>query len=64
MGIGTTTPATLLHVSKSSATTTATFGNGSGGSLACLKLRDSDDGGWTYCTVLDGAMNCTTTSCE
>lgn len=64
LGIGTTSPATLLHVSKDSATTTITFGNESGGSLACLKLRDSDDGGWSYCTILNGTMNCTTTSCE
>ena len=64
VGIGTTTPSSLLHISKDSATTTITIGNESGGGLACLKLRDSDDGGWSYCTILDGTMNCTTTSCE
>ncbi len=64
LGVGTSSPASLFHVSKNSATTTVTIGNASGGSPACLKLRDSDDAGWTYCTVLNGSMNCTTTSCE
>ena len=64
VGIGTTSPATLLHVSKDSATTTVIIGNESGSSRACLKLRDSDDAGWSYCTILDGTMNCATTSCE
>lgn len=31
---------------------------------ACLKLRDSDNGGWTYCVVLNGSMSCSTTPCD
>ncbi|MEI7452211.1 MAG: hypothetical protein WCK37_03320 [Candidatus Falkowbacteria bacterium] len=31
---------------------------------SCLKLRDSDGAGWTYCTVLNGSLTCSQTSCE
>jgi hypothetical protein len=31
---------------------------------ACLKIADSDGGGYTYCTALNGALSCSTTSCE
>jgi len=37
---------------------------GSDGNAACTRYRDSDDSGWTYCTFLDGAMSCSTVSCE
>jgi len=34
-----------------------------GATGACLQLRDTDDAGWTYCTVLDGTMTCSVTPC-
>lgn len=37
---------------------------GDSGTPACLKLRDSDNGGWTYCVVLNGSMSCSTTPCD
>ena len=61
VGIGTTTPDTLLSVDSQSATSTVTVG---GTYPACLKLRDSDNAGWTYCTFLNGAMSCSTTPCN
>jgi len=65
VGIGTMNPDTLFHVSNNTATTTITIGDGlTEGKGACLKLRDSDDAGWTYCSVLDGVMTCGTDSCE
>jgi hypothetical protein len=66
VGIGTSSPESLFHVARSSATTTITVGSAGAGSGngACLKLRDTDDGGWTYCYALDGSLVCGTASCE
>ena len=61
VGIGTSTPISLLHVDNATATTTATFG---GSELACMKFRDTDDAGWSYATFLDGVMTVSTDSCE
>jgi len=63
VGIGTTTPSSLLDI-YSTATTTLEIDSGSVTKGACLKLKGSDGSGYTYCTVNDGLMNCTTTSCE
>jgi hypothetical protein len=63
IGIGTTTPASILHIDKgSSGTTTVTIGSAQ--SVGCLKIEDTDKGGFTYCTVLNGTMICSQTSCE
>jgi len=63
VGIGTTTPASILHIDKgSSGTTTVTIGSAQ--SVGCLKIEDTDKGGFTYCTVLNGTMICSQTSCE
>lgn len=66
VGIGTTTPEAKLQIyGGDTATSTVQIGgtvNTTKGS--CLKLRDSDGQGWTYCTVLNGVMNCSMTSCE
>jgi len=43
-------------------TTTLLMGSVSSG--ACLKMEDVDKGGFTYCTFLDGSINCSVTSCE
>jgi len=37
---------------------------GDSGTPACLKMRDSDNNGWTYCTFLNGSISCSSTSCE
>lgn len=48
--------------SLSGATTTVTIGDA--GHPACLKLRDKNDGGWTYLTVQSGAGTFSAASCE
>lgn len=64
-GFGTTTPESFFHVSKENATTTVEIGStATTGKGSCLKLRDSDGQGWTYCTTLAGSLTCSTTSCE
>ena len=57
------------------ASTTAFTASGTiyGGSLSigegtsqagCLKIRDSDNDGWTYCSALNGTLSCGTTACS
>lgn len=63
LGINTSTPAFDLHVAGG--TTTSTIGIGVAGTKAgCLAIQDTDLGGWTYCTTLNGTMTCGTSSCE
>jgi hypothetical protein len=65
VGIGTSTPEAKLQVyGGDTATSTVEIGGASSNKGSCLKLRDSDGAGWTYCTVLDGVMACSTASCE
>ena len=56
----------LIKADSGTATSTVEIGkdNSASGLGACLKLRDHDDGGWTYCVVLDGAITCSTVSCQ
>ena len=61
LGVGTTTPSGKLHVFSNS-TTTIIFDSSTQG--ACLKLKDSDGSGYTYCTANNGTLSCTTTPCE
>lgn len=63
IGIGTTTPATLLDI-YTIATTTATIDSGSATQGACTKYKDVDGGGYTYCIYLNGTQTCSVTSCE
>lgn len=64
VGIGVSEPDANLHVyGGDSQESTLTIGGSSSSEGACLKLRDSDGAGWTYCTFLDGAMSCSQTSC-
>ncbi len=65
LGVGTTTPEANLQVSGGSfATSTVEIGTTNATKGSCLKLRDSDGAGWTYCSTLNGVMSCSTTSCE
>lgn len=64
VGIGGVIPTSILHIDKSSVTTTITVGGSGGIRGACLKLRDDNNGGWTYCTTRAGVMTCGITSCE
>lgn len=71
VGIGTTTPEAFFQVynggyaTTSPGTTTVEIGGVDGSQKgSCLKLRDNDGAGWTYCTTLDGSLTCSLTSCE
>jgi len=61
VGIGTSTPPESLTVVGSG---TSTIQVGEIGSPACLELRDSDDAGWSYMTVLNGTLTTTTADCS
>lgn len=65
IGIGTSTPEANLQVyGGDSATSTLEVGGSMSSNGACIKLRDSDGAGWSYCTILDGTLSCSQTSCE
>ncbi len=57
VGIGTTSPSSILAIDKGTGWGQITSDGSSGG---CLMLRDTDDAGWTECSVLDGTMSCST----
>lgn len=57
IGIGTSSPRSIVDVDKGTGYGQITFDGSSGG---CLMLRDTDDAGWTKCTALDGVLTCTT----
>lgn len=63
IGIGTTTPGALLDV-YNTATSTLMISSDSATQGACIKLRDSDGAGWSYCVILNGTLSCGTDSCE
>lgn len=63
IGIGTTTPGAIFDA-YSSGTSTIMVSSDSATQGACLKLKDWDGSGFTYCVVADGTMSCSTTSCE
>lgn len=60
VGIGTTNPSVLLGLD-------AGLGHGiieiDGSTGGCLEIRDTDDAGWTYCTILDGVISCSISAC-
>jgi hypothetical protein len=63
VGIGTSSPASLTDF-YSTATTTITIDSNAASQGSCLKLKDVDGDGYTYCYVNNGVMTCSTTSCE
>ena len=42
---------------------TTTIQIGDVGNPACLKIRDADNGGWSYCRTESGVFTCSTVSC-
>ncbi len=63
VGVGTSTPATLVDI-FSAATTTMKVDSNHASKGACLKYKDWDGTGYTYCRFKDGAETCNTVSCE
>ena len=63
IGIGTTSPATLLDI-FSTATTTQTIDSDSITQGACIKLKDMDGVGYTYVYGNNGTLTASTISCE
>jgi len=63
VGIGTTSPATLLDI-FSTATTTQSIDSNSATQGGCLKIKDFDGVGYSYITVSNGVMTTSITSCE
>jgi len=63
VGVGTDVPAGNLHVSSSDKSVII-WDSESTTEGACIKIKDSDGGGHTYMTTLDGVANFSTTSCE
>jgi len=55
-------PSSTVHIAEGSATTTITIG--AVGSPACIEIRDTDDGGFSYLTVLDGIETFSSSSCR
>lgn len=60
VGIGTTAPGANLDIEGGTGTGIIEINGANGG---CLKIRDTDDAGFTYCTVLNGTMTCSTSPC-
>ena len=58
VGIGTTTPATALHLYKTASTTLMI---GASNKTACIIMGDSDGSGLTYVIANDGVLTATTT---
>lgn len=64
-GIGTNNPQADLHVSgKEGANTTIQIGGEDSIGGACLKIRDNDGQGWTYCSTLKGSLVCSINPCN
>lgn len=63
LGIGTTTPGTLLDI-FSTATSTLRIDSNSATQGSCLTLKDSDGVGYTYVTANDGVLTASTISCN
>ncbi len=60
VGVGTDAPSELLDVDGGTGIGVIELDGNQGG---CFKIRDVDDGGWTYCSTLDGALSCSTSPC-
>lgn len=65
VGINTTTPSSDFHVVGNEGQSTSTISLGFDGvQVGCFKVQDSDLGGWSYGTLLNGVVSWSTTSCE
>ena len=63
MGVGTSTPAELMEVYDSSATSTLFISSGGSGMGAEIILEDYDGGGCTVVRTHNGSMYSATTTC-
>ena len=57
VGIGSTSPRSLLEIDKGTGTAQITIDGTTG---ACLMLQDTDGAGWTECDALNGTLSCST----
>lgn len=57
VGIGTTSPRSLLEVDKGTGIGQLTLDGTTGG---CIMLQDTDGAGWTECDALNGVLTCET----
>jgi len=69
VGIGTTTPVFILDVvgdirAYSTATTTFEISSQSTTQGGCLKIKDTDGVGFTYCVANNGTLTCSQDACE
>ncbi len=60
IGIGTGTPSELLDLDGGTGRGIIEVDGDTGG---CLKIQDTDDAGFTYCTALNGVLSCSTSAC-
>lgn len=64
LGVGTTTPVVSLIVQENTSTSTIWVESATSTKGACLKLKDTDGVGYTYCAYNNGTQTCTTTPCN
>lgn len=57
LGIGVASPTVTIEVDEGTGWGELLLDGSSGG---CLMMRDTDDGGWTECSYLNGTQTCTT----
>lgn len=57
LGIGTSVPQSKIHMNGATGVGQLTLDGDTGG---CLMFRDTDNGGWSECDILDGTMSCST----
>lgn len=60
VGIGISSPSALLDIDEGTGRGIIEIDGSTGG---CLKIRDTDDAGFTYCTALNGLLSCGTGAC-
>lgn len=60
VGIGTVSASALLDLDGQAGRGILEVDGNTGG---CLKVNDTDNGGFTYCTALNGTLSCSTSAC-
>jgi len=63
VGIGTSTPTSILDVAAQTGTSTITIGQ-MGKTAACFKMVDVSKSSYSYCTFSGGVMTCSTNDCS